>query len=263
MRKGISLVSVLALLMMLACPVFATNTFVPSVTYKDTPTVGDVVIQLPEDLPPELEEQVKELLKQSTITGDYREVGPCLVITSILQAEEKATDIFQETRDLLLSVYEALSSGYMDLFASDGNGMGLNYGDKTFEVIHLLDVSFRESTCHNPYHLHHELLELEGVDIAIDFDLGVAANANVVALHYRDGYWKPVKSLTNNGDGTVTCVFEHFCPVAFCVEVGEDNTPPQTGDEVGTDMILWLSAMLISMAGLMVLLVLHRRANQK
>ena len=79
--------------------------------------------------------------------------------------------------------------------------------------------------------------------------------------------------MKNNGDGTVTCVFEHFCPVAFCVEVTEDSgdngesggglNPPQTGDEMGGQMLIWISAMVLSMVGMVALLVYYRRSSQK
>ena len=264
MRKGICLVGILAILLSFSSPVFATEVpMVPSVANKETPPIKGGIIIFPEDMPPELEAAIRELLEQSTFEGDLSEIGPCLVVTSILQAVEKATDIFQSTRDELLWVYEALANGSMSLF--DDDSMGLAYDGKNYVVIHLVDVSFREGTCHSPAHLHYELLELEGVDIAVDFDLAVAANANVKAFHYRDGRWIPVKSLTNNGDGTVTCVFEHFCPVAFCIEVADEKptTPPKTGDEAGGEMTLWISAMVLSMAALVVLLVLYRKADRK
>lgn len=60
--------------MVLACPVFATNdTFVPSISYKDGPDVDKAVL-------------------------DGGSVADCLVITSVRQATEKTTDIYQEER---------------------------------------------------------------------------------------------------------------------------------------------------------------------
>ena len=85
MRKICALALALLLLAALAVPCFAAeNEFAPSVGYKDGP----------------------EIDKAET---DKEEVTPCLVITSILQAKEKKTDISQPDRDLLLEVYEKLS----------------------------------------------------------------------------------------------------------------------------------------------------------
>ena len=40
----------------------------------------------------------------------------------------------------------------------------------------------------------------------------------VAVFSYVDGEWIEAVSVTNNGDGTVTVVFEDICPVAFAVK---------------------------------------------
>ena len=81
----------------------------------------------------------------------------------------------------------------------------------------MVDVSFRKEGCVEDPHLHREVLEIENVTISVDFDLGVGPDVEVVVLTYRDGKWTQVEKVTNNGDGSITCIFEHFCPVIFCV----------------------------------------------
>lgn len=70
----------------------------------------------------------------------------------------------------------------------------------------LFDVSWR---CVD----HPEAIAPTGVYVELTFDLGVEKDAQVVAMTYKDEQWNPVASVVNNGDGTVTCVFENFCPV--------------------------------------------------
>lgn len=284
MRKTISLLSAMILCLGMALTVFGTE-FVPSITYKPTPGLGEATLVIPlhpqetrpEGGPVEEKEEVH--------------VSGCIVITSITQAEEKTTDITQEDRDLLLDVYAKLSDGSMDLFsipeeyfenqqtepagtaapgetaAAPGteapetpthSNMGLSYQDKNYVVVQLVDVSFAKMQCIDDGHGHKEILAREDVNATLEFDLGVSADAVVVVLHFHDGKWIPVTNTVNNGDGTVTCEFEHFCPVAFCIEA-EGLEAPQQED---FSWLIWL-VLLVVCAGLVALLVIYREKNKK
>ena len=63
--------------------------------------------------------------------------------------------------------------------------------------------------------------------------------------------------MVDNGDGTYTCVFEHFCPVVFCVEAGAVEEIPTTG-ETG-NVFLWLVMMLAAAAVLAGVMSISRR----
>lgn len=268
MRKAISLLTAIILLLGLACPALATE-FVPSITYKPTPEVDKAVLtvpQLPGEDKPEEQEEIN--------------VHGCIVVTSITQAEEKTTDIAQEDRDLLLDVYDQLADGSMSLFtipeeyfedqeteatgsqeeaeATTHPNLGMSYEDKNYVVVQLVDVSFAKSVCIDDGHEHKEVLAREDVNATLDFDLGVSADAVVVVLHFHDGKWEPVTSTVNNGDGTVTCVFEHFCPVAFCIEA-EDLEAPQQADY---SWLIWL-VLLVVCAAAVTVLVIYREKNKK
>lgn len=222
MKKWISCVIAVAMCMVLACPVFAANdTFVPSVSYKDGPDIDKATL-------------------------DGKSVDSCLVITSIRQATEKTTDIYQEERDLLLDVYKKLSDGTMTLPL-----------EENYVIRELLDVSFKASACREEKHGHKEKLAEPGVTLTVDFDLGVNQDAVIEVLTYSaDGSsnrsWKKIVSVTNNGDGTLTCVFEDKCPVAFCV-IDEGKIPPKTGDSIGNQLWLWVTLMGTSAAAIAVL----------
>ncbi len=117
MRRIICLLSVLLVCLTLACPAFAADTFVPSISYKGGPQVRSAVI------------------------GDENVTG-CLVVTSISAAKDKSTDITQESRDVLLDVYAKLSDGSVKLPLEN------------HVIRELVDVSFAQSSCIEPGHGH-------------------------------------------------------------------------------------------------------------
>lgn len=231
MKKVSCLALALTICLAMASPVFA-DTFVPSIGYKDGPDTIDVALEFIED----------------DVVVEREEVGDCLIITSIIQAEEKTTDIYQEDRDLLLECYDKLSDGTMKLPLEDG-----------YVIRELLDVNFKTTSCVESDHTHEEDLKNENSTVTAVFDLGVSKRAKVVVLSYHNGEWEPIKSVTNNGDGTVTCVFEHFCPVAFCVEENAAEDAVQTGDTAGADVLVWVTLMTVSAAAAAVLLVKGRK----
>lgn len=224
MRRICAITLALLLLAALAVPCFAAeNEFAPSIGYKDGP----------------------EIDKAET---DKEEVTPCLVITSILQAKEKKTDISQPDRDLLLEVYEALSK----------NEMGLPLDDDNYVVRELVDISWRHSDCVEEDHEHKEWLSQEDTSLKVTFDTKISSDMDVVVLVYVNEQWVPVTSVTRNSDDTITCVFEDICPVAICVREKHDAPPAQTGDAMGRMLWLWV-LLLVASLGAMTMLVMNRR----
>lgn len=222
MKKGIVAIALLAICLSLICPAFAAeDTFVPSISYKDGP----------------------EIIEAELETDD---VEACLVVTSLKGAAEKSTDISQEARDLLVEVYEKLNSGEMKLPTGEG-----------FVIRELVDVSWKQVGCVEQEHTHEEDLKKENVTVTIALDMGVDANTDVLVYAYRNGQWEPIESAKNNGDGTVTCVFEHFCPVAFAVR--EQTGGSQTGDTARSSLILWGVLMAVSMVAIVVLTVSRKK----
>ncbi len=198
--------------------------FVPSISYKDGPDIEEA-------------EQ------------DDEDVGDCLIVTSIKEAIEKTTDITQEERDLLLEVYDKLLDGSMKLPLED-----------EYVIRELVDVSYRKTTCRDKDHGHKEWLEQDNTTVTVTFDLGINRDVDVDVLTYIDGKWTPIKEVTNNGDGTITCVFDDICPVAFCLSPKDQNDtpPPKTGDQVGT----WVAVMAVSLAVLAALVLLRRKGKR-
>jgi len=218
MRRIACLLIALMMCVMMAVPVMAaTDTFVPSISYKDGPDVVD---------------------------------GPeCIVVTSLKEAKEKTTDISQDDRDLLWDVYNKLSDGTMEL----------ELDNKKYVVRELVDISFKYDACRQAGHTHEEDLKKDGTTVEITLDMGMPKGADLEVFVYLDGKWVVVEDVTIHSNGNVTCVFEDICPVAFAVEADDIKETPKTGDEMGTNLILWIVLMAVSFGGCVVLLINRRK----
>ena len=230
MKKLICLLVALMLCCSMILPVFATTgeEFVPSISYKDGPKVEEVILDR---------------------DGEKEGADGCVVVTTIEQAKEKTTDITQEDRDLLIEVYEALKDGSMKLPL-----------DEDHVIWELFDLSFEYQDCRViEEHGHKDIkLKEEGTTLTVTFDLDLDPAEKVTVLAYVDGEWVFVEA-KNNGDGTLTCVFEDICPVVFCREKGFNEQIPQTGDEFGRNLGLWIALMVVSAGAIVVLLVSRRK----
>ena len=145
-------------------------------------------------------------IKKATLNGMALE--DCVVITTVQQAEDKATDITQEERDALLAAYNALVDGSASL-PIEGE----------YAVREIVDISFKKSDCRDreDHGKKDEVLKQEGVTLVVDLNMGIEAGAKLCVMTYIGGEWKEIVSTVNNGDGTVTCEFEDLCPVAIAV----------------------------------------------
>lgn len=230
MKKLICLLTVLALAMAFACPVFAAEAFVPSISDKKEP-----------DIVPDDEGVIGEIWKDDEVIDKVE--GGCLVITPISEAET-STEIPEDAREELLYVYKELLEGDMTLpYEQDG------LDPETMVIRELIDASW---LCED----HPAMLEPEGVTIDLTFDIGVDADTKVYVYVYIDGVWTAVPVI-NNGDGTVTCTFEELCPIAFCVAAGTGKPPVQTGDEFNPT--IWIVLLAVSAAALVAVVVLRRK----
>ncbi len=226
MKKLIVLAMAVLLCMSMVLPVCAEEQeFVPSITYKDG-------------------------LDATKATMNGEGVDDCIVVTSIKEAQDKSTDIHQDSRDELLDVYEKLEDGSMKL-PLEGE----------YVIIELVDISFALSGCVEvTEHEHEAWLKQDGNTVTVD--LGhVNKGLDLVVLTYNDGEWTKVENVKDNGDGTYTIEFEHFCPVAFCAEADAVEEAPKTGDNA--NVFAWMALMLAAGAALVVVLMANRRRAAK
>lgn len=209
------------------------NSFVPSITYKEGLEATDAAFNLAPGTGSETGEGIDE----------------CVVVTSIAQAKDKSTDISQEDRDLLLEVYEKLNDGSMKLPLK---------GETVIKE--LVDVSFEYEDCRLIEEHGHkdEVLKQEGVTLTVKFAMNLAQEENLVVVSYVDGEWIEVES-TVNADGTVTCIFEDVCPVAFVLcegaEEASEGAAPWTGDMI----MMWVIVMAVCAAGIVAAVVFMKK----
>ena len=239
MKKIVSIVVVLMLCMSLAGVVYAAEgSFTPSVSYKDGPEV--VPVNDPEG--GEAIAVVKD--KDGNIISYVH--ADCLKITPVAKAET-STEIPEDARQLLLSVYAQLLNDTMQLpYEKIDKDLEAQY----VVIRDLFDATF---VCEE----HPQMLAEEGVVLEITFNLNLKANVEVYTMTYNEGEWNPIVSSVNNGDGTLTCTFEHLCPVSFSVET--DRGPSDTGD-AGTQSVLpWVILLVASGVALVGVVALRRK----
>ena len=232
MKRAICLLTVLALCLCMGVTAFA-DEFVPSISEKDGPEI---------------------------VSGeqDGKDVTDCLIVTTIKEAVDKVTDITQQERNLLLEVYEKLMNGQMTLPL-----------DKEYVIRDLVDVSYKYNSCRTQESHGDKAEELKAVDkdLTVVFDLGLAKDEKIIVMVYIEnerarsasGQWVPAEQVTNNGDGTLTVVFEDICPVAFVVE--KNGPVADTGDAARENLVWMAVAMVASAVGIVALIVL--RAKKK
>ena len=235
MKKIVSLLVVLLFCLSLACPVFA-DEFVPSITDKGAPEIVSIVDN-------EGNPAIGEILGENGEVVGYL-YEECLLITPVSQAKT-STLIPDDAEALLLEKYNNLVSGAEDLPYEKFNA---NLDPSTMVIRDLYDVTWLcgEDSGYENHPDHPTEVAPKGITVRIIFDLGVSKNANVYTMSFKNGAWNPIVSTVNNGDGTVTCTFEDFCPVAISVGSSYVTPPSQTGD----DGLLWLWIGLLAVATL-------------
>lgn len=248
MKKIIALLTVLMLCAAMVVPASAANEFTPSVTNKPAPDYVPVI-------DPDGNPAVGEIIDEIHEIIDYV-YEACFVITSVADAPT-STEIPDDAEALLLEVYAKLNSGemkipYEELFGSDVDADDMVIRD-------LFDVTF---LCEE----HPERLEPTGVVFRVTFDIGVEPGVDVYTTTYKNGQWVKAVSTVNNGDGTVTCLIEDFCPVAFSVEVEDDEPvepPVQTGDQAGEQLFIWIAVAAVALVAVVALTVVYVRGMKK
>lgn len=239
MKKVICALVVLVMCFMLACPALATQ-FVPSITYKDIPELVTVLDDAGNPA-------IARILDADGNVVDYiYDFEHCLVVTPLSKARTSEL-IPEDAEEELLWVYAELKKKNMQI---PFEKLGEDKNEDNMVVRDLFDASW---LCAE----HPEMLAPAGIVIELTFNLGVSANTEVYVMTYKNDQWNNIVSVVNNGDGTVTCVFEDFCPIAFIVPRGSSSGPSQTGD--AADLTLWVTLMAVSAVALVAVVALSRR----
>lgn len=246
MKKLTCLMIVLAVCLSLAAPVFATenNGFVPSITYKPSPEIITVTDEAGNEAIGMIVNKEGEIL-------DYVGHG-CLRITPIAHVWDPETEVPEDVERLLTFVYEELNEDRMQIPYEKHED--LNLEGKNMVIRDLFDARW---ACEE----HRAMIEDQGILFEITFDLGIAADTPIYVMTYDEDTkeWTPVVKTVNNGDGTVTCTFEHLCAIEFSMPVAAATTP---GDAVAMPIWPWILILVLAVAAIIVIVISKKNKKE-
>ena len=245
MRKVISMITVFVLCFTLAVPAFASSVgFVPSITAKPAPEVvvggknltldgtsADDIVDMPVI---EVKNENQEVVYEAPVVE--------LVVTAVsqVQADDSSLVISEEAAEILKEAYEQLNDEDFRLAENipeqieQLKDMGLDEENVNAAVVTaLFDVTV----------LTEELetyLAEEGHTVDLTFKADVPAGHTVVVMVYKESKWQLIENVAVNGDGTITCTFAHFCPVAIltvpmAVEAAEETVAAEAATEAAPE----------------------------
>lgn len=242
MKKIICFVVVLVICMSLAAPAFATeNGFVPSITYKPEPEIVPVEDE-------NGEEHIGVIRDKDGEIVDYVDHG-CFRVTPIAHVWDPEIEVPDYIEELLISVYEGLNDGSLTIPYEKFNA-GLNPNEMV--IRDLFDIRW---FCDE--HLAMHLKEDNTLDLT--FDLGVVADAEIFVASFDETTkdWTPIVKTVNNGDGTVTCTFKHFCAISFSMPLAGTNAP--VDDVQAVNLLPWILILVLAVAAFVLIVVLKNR----
>ena len=245
MRKVISMITVFVLCFTLAVPAFASSVgFVPSITAKPAPEVvvggenltldGTGAVDIADMPVIEVKNENQEVVYEAPVVD--------LVVTAVsqVQADDSSLVISEEAAEILKEAYEQLNDEDFRLAEKipeqieQLKDMGLDEENVNAAVVTaLFDVTV----------LTEELetyLAEEGHTVDLTFKADVPAGHTVVVMVYKESKWQLIENVAVNGDGTITCTFAHFCPVAIltvpmAVEAAEETVAAEAATEAAPE----------------------------
>ena len=249
MKKVIAILTALVLVVCMGTTAFAAE-FTPSVVEKDAPTVV-------------VKTEGNNTYAGTIVDANGTEVEKIpsikLIVTPVSKVET-STQIPAESKTNLKEAYAALSKADVklsDLIKELDEDVKESLGkDVTVDDLIIRDL-FDAS-----------LVDDNGALVTIDkdhrlvvtFDIGIEANKAVFAMKYNEEKkWESIYAIHNNGDGTVTCEFDHLCPIAFLVEGAADSA--DTGD-TSVSLFVWAGIAAVSAALIVVLFVVKRKNDE-
>ena len=242
MKKVLSVVIAMLLCLSLVIPAAAAQTvegFVPSITYKPTPEFVPVYDEDGNEYIGIIRDGDGEII-------DYVEAG-CLIVTPIAYVWDEDMEVQKDIEELLLFLYTSLNDGSMKIPYEKHEA---DLDPANMVIRDLFDARWG---CEE----HPKMLEPEGIVLELTFDLGVVPEAKIFVQSYDEatGVWDPIVSAVNNGDGTVTCVFEHLCGIEF-------SMPMTLGSATKTtpNVLPWIIVLAVAAVAAVVVLTKKKKA---
>lgn len=244
MRKIICLFIALVMCLSIAVPALAADTgFVPSITYKPDPEIITVKDEKGEDAVAVIRNDKGEVV-------DYVDHG-CFKITPIAHIWDEEIEVPEYIEKLLTSVYDGLNDGTLTI---NYDAFKSNLKASDMVIRDLFDIRWY---CDE----HRALLEQEGNTLDIIFDLGVVSEAQIFVATFDENTkeWSPIVKTVNNGDGTVTCTFEHFCAVSFSMPLAGTVVP--VDDAQPANLLPWIIILLLAVAVFVTVLIIKNKKS--
>ena len=244
MRKIVCLFIALVMCLSIAVPALAADTgFVPSITYKPDPEIITVKDEKGEDAVAVIRNDKGEVV-------DYVDHG-CFKITPIAHIWDEEIEVPEYIEKLLTGVYDGLNDGTLTI---NYDAFNSNLKASDMVIRDLFDIRWY---CDE----HRALLEQEGNTLDIIFDLGVVSEAQIFVATFDENTkeWSPIVKTVNNGDGTVTCTFEHLCAISFSMPMATGSVPA----EPISSMPIWPFILILVLAIAAIIIIVASKKNKK
>lgn len=255
MKKNIKRVIAFLLCLTVVGPVITTRAeFTPSVSSKPAPEI----VTTPDGEGREIIGYVKNS-SGNVLSTEYK---GALIVTPISEADT-SSQIPKKAAEELKIVYNDIVLGktvfskYDALNRMVESALGAGKNADALVVRDLFDITEVSSTIKSN-------LPGQGNTMDITFDLDIAADEFIAVMVYRDSKWQLIPNVVNNGDGTITCTFDYFCPVAFLVPGSgvKGQLVPVTGDTVMKDVTLWVVLAGVSLVVMIGVVLVYRRKRR-
>lgn len=238
MRKLICMLIALVMCLSIATPAFAAeNGFVPSITYKPNPEVVPVEDENGDEYIGVIRDEDGEII-------DYVAHG-CLLIAPIAHVWDEEIEVPADVERLLTFVYEELTSHNMEIPYEKHEA---ELDPANMVIRDLFDARW---SCEE----HREMIEKDGVTFEITFDLGVVADAQIFVMTYDEeaNEWSPIVKTVNNGDGTVTCTFEHLCAIEFSMPIAAATVPAE--EAPSANAMPWVVILILAVVAVVAIVI--------
>lgn len=250
MKKIMSMLMVLVMCFgIVATASAAEDEFVPSITYKAEPEIVPVE-------GPDGEAYIGIIKNAEGEILDYVGHG-CILLTPIAHIWDEEIQVPADVERLLRFVYEELNEGDMEI-PYEKHEADLNPDNMV--IRDLFDARW---LCEE----HRAMIEQPGVVLEITFELDVDPDVELFVTTYDEeaDEWEPIVKTENNGDGTVTCTFEHLCAIEFSVEIepGARLEPQGQTEEPCSLLWLWILLLVLVVVAIVVVIYVHNKKKNK
>lgn len=262
MKKILSMVLALTLMVSLAIPAFATE-FVPSIENKGAPEI----LVLGQDENPTHGDSKNIIGYAVDKDGNVLHTAyeKCIIVYSLRDILDSDADIPEDIKEQLLEIYTSFTSGsakYSELSDELNAAVAAIFGEgKDADMLVIKEIFDVNVHCEGLK----DALAPEGTTVDFTFDVDIPAGESVFMLCYKNNEWVMVEKIVNNNenditedDGTITVTFENFCPVILLVPGAEDVVVPPAA----TAAFPWWIIVAVVVIGVVVVVATRKKKEK-